>query len=495
MTNETKRPIGKWILGIAAFAIFSAWGLYLWEGLNSPGRTYSVVDPIVKAPTEFSLNGDGGISILGWISGLIIVFIVIYIFDIAVLSEKISGKKVINWHKTNGILSVIFLVVGMAYAIWETVVHGNEMANHSITEHGPTIKSMFMWTFIFTGIVFVITQILLFYFAYKYSYKEGKKGLYYSHNNKIELLWTVIPAIVLTFLVLRGFFTWRKITGEPPEKSTKIEVFAYQFGWNARYAGDDGKLGEYNYNFISGTNQLGLAVRPFVDSLSVELKGRVAELDKLIASISDSTKVYADLVSRTDKSVYPDQYAEYSKILNEYKSGEKKGILEEEKYRKNKQIERIGKYIAAKENSKFNGAAEDDIITDEIHIVKNQSVTLKFRARDVIHSAYIADFQVQMNCVPGMTTQFHFVPTKTTSEMRQADTAFKDFYLVCAKICGASHSKMKIKVVVEEEAEYKTWLASQQSVVPKAQPALPPTEMNAPAPADSIKKDKTVAIK
>ena len=63
--------------------------------------------------------------------------------------------------------------------------------------------------------------------------------------------------------------------------------------------------------------------------------------------------------------------------------------------------------------------AQDDIVVREVHLIKDEPVLLKFRSKDVIHSAYLPHFRVQMNCVPGMTTQFAFTPTKTTSEMRE----------------------------------------------------------------------------
>lgn len=122
----------------------------------------------------------------------------------------------------------------------------------------------------------------------------------------------------------------------------------------------------------------------------------------------------------------------------------------------------------------------DDILPTEIHVPVDEPVNLNFRARDVIHSAYMPYFRIQMNCVPGMPTSFWFVPTKTTKDMRaeKKDPKF-DYYLFCAKICGAAHFNMKIKVVVESRAEYNKWLASQQPKFMKQAE----TPAAAPAPA------------
>jgi cytochrome c oxidase subunit 2 len=107
---------------------------------------------------------------------------------------------------------------------------------------------------------------------------------------------------------------------------------------------------------------------------------------------------------------------------------------------------------------------------------------MKFRSQDVIHSAYMPHFNVQMNCVPGMSTQFAFTPIKTTKEMREdpemiermelvnSERAKKgeepvefDYVLLCNKICGSAHYNMQIKVIVETQEEYDAWLSEQQT--------------------------------
>jgi len=130
----------------------------------------------------------------------------------------------------------------------------------------------------------------------------------------------------------------------------------------------------------------------------------------------------------------------------------------------------------------------DDIIVKEIHLPVNQKVVFKMRSQDVLHSAYFPHFRAQMNCVPGMITQFAFTPTITTEEFRQkpdiidkvrrtnalrAEWAAEgrsntdpwefDFILLCNKICGKSHYNMQMKIIVETEEEYNAWLAEQKT--------------------------------
>jgi cytochrome c oxidase subunit 2 len=106
----------------------------------------------------------------------------------------------------------------------------------------------------------------------------------------------------------------------------------------------------------------------------------------------------------------------------------------------------------------------DDIVTREVHIVVDKPVLLKMRSQDVIHSAFLPHFRVQMNCVPGMITQFPFTPTQTTKEMKEQEGEDFEFTLLCNKICGAAHYNMKMTFIVETQEEYDQWMSSQETL-------------------------------
>jgi cytochrome c oxidase subunit 2 len=106
-------------------------------------------------------------------------------------------------------------------------------------------------TIIITGIVFLITQILLFWFAYKYQDNDKRKPFYYPHNNRLEVIWTVIPAIVLTVLVGFGLYYWFQITGEAPKNAMVVEITGKQFNWEFRYPGKDGELGKKYFKEVN----------------------------------------------------------------------------------------------------------------------------------------------------------------------------------------------------------------------------------------------------
>ena len=106
--------------------------------------------------------------------------------------------------------------------------------------------------------------------------------------------------------------------------------------------------------------------------------------------------------------------------------------------------------------------SKDDKVIREVHLVVDKPVLLKFRAKDVIHSAFLPHFRVQMNCVPGLSTQFAFTPTQTTAEMKEQEGDDFEFVLLCNKICGAAHYNMQMSFIVETQEEYDAWIASQK---------------------------------
>ena len=164
--------------------------------------------------------------------------------------------------------------------------------------------------------------------------------------------------------------------------------------------------------------------------------------------------------------------------------------------------------------------AQDDVLTKELRLPVGKKVVLKMRSQDVLHSAYLPHFRAQMNCVPGMVTQFAMTPTVTTTEMRGrqeiVDRVNKinearnkhsqklvekgepglepyvfDYILLCNKICGRSHYNMQAKIVVESPQEFKKWLSEQprlgkQVAEEKAAAAAPAVPAPAPEQVEEL---------
>jgi cytochrome c oxidase subunit 2 len=276
------------------------------------------------------------------------------------------------------------------------------LTSNSASEHGPEIDRLMIISMVVIFIVQTITQFLLHYFAFKYKGEKGRKALFYADNDKLEFIWTVIPVIVLAGLIMYGLFTWTDImTIDEDEDPIVVELYAQQFNWKARYAGEDNVLGKANVRLINLDN------------------ANILGLDEADPN------------------------------------------------------------------------AQDDIITTELHLPVGVPVLFKMRSQDVLHSAYMPHFRAQMNCVPGMITQFAFTPTVTTEEMRLNPDIYEkvrninkirvskskklqakgeepldsyefDYLLLCNKICGKSHYNMQMKIIVESEEDYKAWLQEQK---------------------------------
>ncbi len=187
------------------------------------------------------------------IVALILGFLVV--FQIAKASEYVSilhgeDKTRKESNRINGFMLLIFLVAGL-FGVWycnHTLI--DKTLGEPASNHGVHVDIMIHITFWVTFVVFVATQIALFWFSFKYQEKEGQKAYYFPHNNRLELIWTVIPAIVLTVLVGFGLYYWYEITGEAPKESQIVEVTGKQFGWEFRYPGADGVLGKKYYRAI-----------------------------------------------------------------------------------------------------------------------------------------------------------------------------------------------------------------------------------------------------
>lgn len=322
----------------------------------------------------------------------------------------------------NGILMFGFLAFIYIFTIYSFVKWGSFVLDTPASLHGKDVDRLMNISMATIFFVQTFTQFLLHYFAFKYRGKEGQKALYFADNNKLEALWTIIPVIVLAVLILYGLFTWNQIMFvNEDEEVINIELYAKQFGWQARYSGEDNTLGKANVRYIKDVNTLG--------------------------------------VDMADP------------------------------------------------------ASQDDKVVAEIHLPVGKKIHFRMRSQDVLHSAYMPHFRAQMNCVPGMVTQFAFVPTLTTDDMRGTAMMMKkvdginkirakksqallaegkpalepytfDYLLLCNKICGASHYNMQLKIIVESEVDYKKWLREQKTIsavvkeadAPKVDPAANPAD-------------------
>ena len=311
------------------------------------------------------------------------------------VTSILNFKSVIATEKDNNTQGILFAGFGVFFyglMIFSFVKYSVILLPDAASVEGESYDTLYMVTMLLILVVQAITQFLLFYFAFRYRGIKDRKALFYADSHKLELIWTVVPAVVLAGLVLYGLSVWVDVMDpSDAENPLIVEVYAKQFSWEARYAGEDNELGLANVRNIKGINTMG--------------------------------------VDMSDKN------------------------------------------------------ALDDIPVRELRLPKGRKVIFKFRSQDVLHSAYMPHFRAQMNCVPGMVTQFAFTPSLTTEEMRLNDKTIAkvdginkiraekgedayefDYLLLCNKICGSSHYNMQMKIIVEEEEDFNSWIKNQKTM-------------------------------
>ncbi len=195
--------------------------------------------------------------------------IVVQISRVRELAAAIRGEELASRRRTdrNGVGFLVFLFAFLALTIGSAIYYKKYLIGYGAWEsasiHGKLIDASINQTLFFTGIVFVATHIALFYFAYRYRETARAKAAYISHDNKLEIIWTAIPTVVMTYLVVGGLDTWNNAMADIPANTeigvdyNEIEATGYQFAWDIRYPGADNLIGTKNFRLISANNALG----------------------------------------------------------------------------------------------------------------------------------------------------------------------------------------------------------------------------------------------
>lgn len=336
-------------------------------------------------------------------------------------------------NRFNAKFFLVFMVSLFIFFIWLILAYKDDLALFQLpaSEHGVAIDNLYQFNWIILLFVFFVVQTMLFYFASKYYRKKGVKAFFFPHDNRLELVWTIIPSIVLAIIIIYGLTIWNRITADASEDAVVVELYSRQFDWTARYPGPDGKLGATDYRLISSGNPLGLVTPVTIEEKMIELTQKVEELRQSIANDILPESTVAEMEAQIDRML---------------------------RHKTN-----IFKLQEAPYDSLMNFADDDILVRGEFMLPKDREVKILMRSQDVIHSAYMPHFRAQMNTVPGMVTTMKFTPTVTTDSMRLVmnDAEF-NYILMCNKICGAAHYNMQMGVIVDEEPAFEQWLSEQK---------------------------------
>lgn len=365
--------------------------------------------------------------------------VVLRLSRVAELTRELRGLREENVpereNRMNGRLMWLFGIIYMFVFIWMPLHYHDVFLPVAASQQGVWIDLMYDINWVMLGIVFFLTNIALFYFAGRYYHRADRKAYWYPHNNKLEMVWTVVPTITLVAGIIYGIIVWDKITAAPEPGTMQVEVYSKQFDWTFRYPGKDGKLGATDYRLITGDNPLGIITRKTLSSRLADLRAEVAEAT---ADLEQQADILPDnLRKEKDKRI-----AHLNRMIERLMGLQK--MMEDD--------------IALNgENSSYLHGA-DDKVTKEFYLPVNTDVELLFRSQDVIHSAYLPHMRSQMNTVPGMTTRINLTPTITTDSMRLiTDNPEFDYILMCNKVCGVSHYNMQAPLTVVTPGAYKLW--------------------------------------
>jgi cytochrome c oxidase subunit 2 len=201
-------------------------------------------------------------SILLGILTIILLYIVVVQIGKAsdLIKELKEGEQEENHSKGALFLSVIGFGI-LIYSLVSSYFYKDMILPEPASQEGVWVQQLITVTLIITGVVFVITQAILFWFVYKYHYRKDRTAYFYPHNNTLEIVWTVIPAIVLTVLIGVGIWRWYTIFNVfkgRPRDVVEVEVTGKQFAWILRYPGKDKKLGKRDFTLVNGDNELGI---------------------------------------------------------------------------------------------------------------------------------------------------------------------------------------------------------------------------------------------
>ena len=464
------------------------------------------------------------------------------------LSSRISGRREEDIShadtRLNANLFLVFLVVffaSVAYLYW---AYG-DYAPPAASVHGAAVDTLMSFNIWIITAVFVLVNALLFGFAWKYAYDKNRKATFFAHDNRLELVWTVIPSIVLAVIIIYGLQTWNVMTSEASADAIRIEVYSKQFDWTARYVGNDGEFGQSNYNLITPMNPLGIITPEGVEDAIVEIEKQIgkvstdlamekglllAERGELVASLATDHghgdhadhghgdhadhghDDHADHGHDDHADHGHDDHADHGhdgwKAIAEARIAEIDDLMShqadrltimtdaqiEAKSDKLKRLKRhrqrimeLESFTFANGTNSFDTGRDDQVVKGEFHLPVGQEVEFVFRSRDVIHSAFMPHFRTQMNTVPGVPTRFKMTPTISTDSMRTIlDDPDFNYVLLCNKVCGAAHFNMKMDVIVESEAEYNAWLEQQDVfLVDEDNPSAPDSQPEPTADVDS----------
>lgn len=318
------------------------------------------------------------------------------------ISDRDSVIATDKDNDNNGYLMIAFVLFIYALVIFTFYRWGITQLPKSASEHGVEIDNLMLATWIVIFTVGILMQGLLHYFAFQYRGKKENRATFYAENDKLELIWTVIPVIVLSGLIIYGLFTWVDVMNvDKDDDPMVVELYAYQFGWRVRYAGEDNELGKADVRLIEGTNQLGVDTSdPYVkdDIIATEMYLPVDR--KVLIKMRSQDVLHSAYMPhfRAQMNVVPGMITQFA----------------------------FTPTVTTQE------MRETDRMQKKVKNINN------IRESNSLELIAVGEAPLE---------PYEF-----------------DYLILCNKICGNNHYNMQMKIVVVEEDEFNEWIAEQETV-------------------------------
>lgn len=330
------------------------------------------------------------------------------IFDLTQVGAQINNTQIASDkdNNTQGYLMFGYLAFLYIFTIYGLLKWSHLILGTAASEHGEEVDTLMNVSWLLLFIVQAITQVLLYYYSFKYRGKQGNKALYFADNDKLEFIWSVIPAIVLAGLILYGLYAWTNImfVNQEDDDVMVVEVYAKQFAWEVRYSGDDNVLGKANVRYIEGINTTGTDLSdPYAQDDRTASELHLPKGKKILFKFRSQDVLHSAFMPhfRAQMNVVPGMVTQFA----------------------------------------FTPILTTDEMRELPEMVKKVATINEIRAKK---SAQL-----------------------TAKGETALDPYTFDYLLLCNKICGASHYNMQIKLVVDEPAEFKAWVKQQPTMAEK----------------------------
>ena len=112
-------------------------------------------------------------------------------------------------------------------------------------------------TFWVGGGVFVAVCLFMVYCVLRYEHKENRRAEYKPEDKKLEKILTWATTFGVCALLAPGLIIWNQYVNVP-KNALEVDVMAWQWGWQYRLPGADGKLGTTQVRNIADNNPFGI---------------------------------------------------------------------------------------------------------------------------------------------------------------------------------------------------------------------------------------------